>query len=193
MEHVEARTAFRKEFAQALGHCSGDAFRLIRQWTSVPEQSARALNEAALDALDNENPRIVRDALEQLTLFGTEADRQPILDHYVKWAEKWRSRAGELDRVLRGGPTADTKLLLDDAYEGNAYTTALLANQGWLPDDALRAKVLANCVGEAMCSARKSPTPTTNLHIGSVCQIWHGLQCRGCARRSTWHNSGRNR
>lgn len=153
----QARSAFQTEFARDSVHCNGEIFRLIRQWTSVPEQSAAVLNEAALDALDNDNPRIVRDALEQLTLFGTKTDRQPILDHYAKWAEKWRSKAGELDQVLRGGLTADTHVPLDDAYEGGAYSTALLANQGWMPDDALRARVLANCVGEVMCGALQKP------------------------------------
>lgn len=158
----EALSAFQKEFAQDSGHCNGSVFRLIRQLTSVPDESAGVLNEAARNALDNDNPRIVRDALEQLTFFGTAADRQPILDHYTKWSEKWRGRAKELETAQGGfvdgnSSTADAHATLDDLYLGDAYANALLANQGWLPDDALRAKVLANCVGETMCGELQKP------------------------------------
>lgn len=160
----EARSAFKREFALDLDHCNGDVFRLIRQWTSVPDEAATLLNEAALDALDSENPRFVRDALEHLGLFGMKADEQPILDHFLKWSEKWRGRATALDTAQSGGfnvkdnsSPVNPQATLDEAYEGNSYANALLANQGWLPDDTLRAKVLANCVGEAMCAELKKP------------------------------------
>jgi hypothetical protein len=131
------------------------------------------LNKAALQALNSPHSNVVQDALQYLTGFGVEADRQPILDGYLKWYERWTGQPEVPGDKEHREQQNDLEL-------GDQFAGALLANQGWIPDAALKATVLKHCVGKPMCdavqnlseedlpiSASQSPYGT-EFHIGAL-------------------------
>jgi len=122
-----------------------------------------ALNEAAIRALHSANPRAAADAAEYLRYFGTESAKQPLIERYHDWYERWASKPGEVDPATDSG--YPVSLL------GQSLAEALIANQGWLADPKLIADVVGHCVGEQMCkelrrlaSDASSPKPTVSIH-----------------------------
>ena len=125
-----------------------------------------ALNEAAINALQSSNARAAADAAEYLRYFGTEAARQPLLESYRKWNERWASRPGETDTATESGYAISTL--------GQKLGEALMANQGWLADPKLVAEIVSRCVGEQMCrelrqlgSEFSSPRPSVSIHTSA--------------------------
>jgi hypothetical protein len=102
-----------------------------------------ALNEAAAEALANANPRAAADAAEYLRYFGTEAERQPLLERYRDWSEQWSNKPGEV------APSIASDYLIGTL--GQRLAEALIANQGWLADPNLITEVLSRCAGKEMC------------------------------------------
>ena len=102
-----------------------------------------ALNEAAIAALHNPDPRAAADAAEYLRFYGTEAAKQPLLQRYREWNEMWVGKPNKVD------PSTESGYPL--SMLGQNLAEALIANQAWLADPALIAEVLRRCVGEQMC------------------------------------------
>lgn len=102
------------------------------------------LTEVALAALRQPNWSNVAGAINYLALYGDSSARQPILDLYLKWVERWSSHPEE--------PAEDAPAeLRNDRSLGVVIAAALLSNQGWIPDDALRATAREHCIGKDMC------------------------------------------
>jgi len=138
--------------------CYQSLFSSISQYAYGP-----ALNEAAIAALHNPDPRSAADAAEYLRFYGTESAKQPLLQRYREWNEMWAGKASEVDPSTESGYPRSTL--------GQNLGEALIANQGWLSDPALIAEVLRRCVGEQMCrevqqlaSAAASPIPNVLLN-----------------------------
>lgn len=138
--------------------CYQSLFSSISRYAYGP-----ALNEAAIAALHNPDPRAAADAAEYLRFYGTESAKQPLLQRYREWNEMW---AGKPDKV---DPSTESGYPLS-AF-GQKLGEALIANQGWISDPALIAEVLRRCVGEQMCrevqqlaSVAASPIPNVVLN-----------------------------
>ena len=122
-----------------------------------------ALNEGAVNALQSSNHRAAADAAHYLRYFGTEAAKQPLLESYRKWNERWASRAGDTDPATESGYAISAL--------GQNLGEALIANQGWIADPKLIGEIVSRCVGEQMCrelrqlgSEASAPTPSVSIH-----------------------------
>lgn len=103
------------------------------------------LTEAALTELDDPRPGVVGDALRYLGRLDDETVRQAVLDHYLKWAERWSARPAR---------QADDEEHFEERDErslGTQFVYALLASQGWLADAALIATVRQHCLDKEVC------------------------------------------
>jgi len=111
-----------------------------------------ALDEAAIIAHHNPNPRAAADAARYLKFLGTESAKQPLLERYREWNEEYSGRAGEVDPAKTSGYPLSTL--------GQNLGEALLANQAWLADAKLTAEVLRGCVElQRLASEASSPAP----------------------------------
>jgi hypothetical protein len=136
----DARPLLKRAIASGEIGCNDSLFRWISEYATAP-----VLNEAAVNALNDPNPAIFGDALEYLRLYGTQSDQKPLWHHYVKWTKAWSGKAYILDHP---GPGLHT---CGDDCTGGALGWALLANQGWIADQALISRVLERCIGKEMC------------------------------------------
>jgi hypothetical protein len=152
--------------------CYETLFSAVSEYAHGP-----ALDEAAILALHNPNPRAAADAAQYLRSFGTESTKQPLLERYGEWNEEYSNKPGEVDPAKTSGYPLSTL--------GQNLGEALIANQAWLADAKLTAEVLKRCVGEQMCgelqrlaSEASSPAPYVtvshsilyeNYQIGPYC------------------------
>jgi hypothetical protein len=123
------------------------------------------LSEAALTELDNPDPNVVGDGLRYLGRWDDdEAVRQAVLDHYLKWAERWSAI-----RVKQGDDEEPFKER-EERSLGTQFVYALLASQGWIADAALIATVEQHCLDKGMCDEVKrlaEPNHTVVIsHLG---------------------------
>ena len=109
-----------------------------------------------------------------LTKYGDDSARKPILDRYLQWSEKWSntpagSQADDDDpRSDLSSPEFSPEIAKQrqDFQLGATLASALLANQGWLPDADLTDTVLQHCVGEAMCDeVKRLSSPKLTLTV----------------------------
>jgi hypothetical protein len=119
------------------------------------------LMEAALAPLHQPNTRNTSGVIYFLIYYGDDSARQPILDLYLKWAERWSTHPEE--------PAQDTPSeQREDRELGRTFAYALLASQGWVPDDALRAAVRAHCVGKTICDeVERLSKPSLDVIVSS--------------------------
>jgi hypothetical protein len=102
------------------------------------------LMEAALAALHQPNTRNTSGIINFLIYYGDNSARQPILDLYLKWAERWSTHPEE--------PAQDApREQREDRELGQTLVAALLANQGWIADESLKATVREHCIGKNLC------------------------------------------
>ena len=102
------------------------------------------LMEAALAALHQPNTRNISGIIRFLISYGDESARQPILDLYLKWAERWSTHPEELPQDAPREQREDREL-------GPTLAIALLVSQGWIPDESLKATVREHCIGKSLC------------------------------------------
>jgi hypothetical protein len=139
----QARPRLKREIATNESECGGNLLQWISERATAP-----VLNEVALEDLDSLDTGILRDALHYLTSYGMTQDKEPIWRRYVKWAQAGQAAANGIDHT-GSGPLPER----DDWLVGQELGEALIANQGWLADQALISSVLEKCVGELMCKA----------------------------------------
>jgi hypothetical protein len=121
--------------------CNHSVFTDVGEYVSNPVLLAEAVK--ALDDPDNE---VVLDALKYLEAHGDQTMEQPILQHYQKWTDHWRSHENQLEYRKAGdlGYSREVEL-------GRALVRAVMANQGWVPSaEELEAAAL-RCVGKDAC------------------------------------------
>ncbi len=143
----EARPRLEHEVATNEGDCGANLFDWISRQASGP-----VLNDVAVKELDNPDPSRVLDAVRYLTAFGRKQDREPLLRHYVQWADAHRGKTSPLDTPPPLGAGAEIRPE-DAVYEwllGEELGNALLSNQGFFADAELIALVMKRCVGEEM-------------------------------------------
>jgi hypothetical protein len=138
----DARLLLKREIATAESECDNYLLRWISEHATAP-----VVNEVAVEALNDADPRTVLDALRYLTSYGTKADEKPIWDRYVRWTQMWSGKADILDHPAPG--------MHSYGEVGESLGEALIANQGWLADQALISRVLHRCVGKEMCKQLK--------------------------------------
>lgn len=109
-------------------------------------RSDPVLTKAAVRAVSSPCANVVDDALMYLERFGDKSARQPILDRYLRWSERW---TGKPEKPNDDESREDNK----DRRLGYELAGALLGNQGWVADAALAAVVLQHCVGRDMCDS----------------------------------------
>jgi len=140
----DARPLLKREIATDETGCNDSLLRWVSEHATGP-----ALNEVAVEALDDARPEVVLDALRYLTSYGTKSDEKYIWRRYVKWTRGWSGKADLLDHPE---PALHP---CGELCTGESLATALIANQGWLADRAFISRVLDRCVGEQMCNQLK--------------------------------------
>src|SRR5262249_20712329 len=92
-----------------------------------------------------DNPEVVSDALRYLGRLNDATVRQAVLDHYLKWAERWSARPARQD---------DNQESVEESQEralGLQFVQELLTSQGWNADAALIATVQQHCLDKQVC------------------------------------------
>jgi hypothetical protein len=140
----DARPLVKREIAKGETGCNDSLLRWISDNATAP-----VLNEVAVELLNDADPAIVLDALQYLKSYGTKSDEKPIWERYVKWTQTWSAKAYILDHP---GPGMHS---CGEVCIGEELGEALIANQGWLADQALISRVLHRCVGKEMCKQLK--------------------------------------
>jgi hypothetical protein len=103
------------------------------------------LMEAALAALHQPNTPNTQAVIRFLRLYSDDASaRQSLLNLYLKWIERWSTHPERAAQGASSEPREDSELGIDLAY-------ALLASQGWVPDESLKATVREHCIGKSLC------------------------------------------
>ena len=103
------------------------------------------LMEAALAALHQPNTPNTQAVIRFLRLYSDDASaRQSLLNLYLKWTERWSTHPERAAQGASSEPREDSELGIDLAY-------ALLASQGWVPDESLKATVREHCIGKSLC------------------------------------------
>lgn len=136
------------------------------------------LTEAAVSVLGDRDPRVVKSALVYLERFGDASVRKPILERYLAWQEEHAGSAPEAGAdVAEDSESKRERESAEDVSE--QFVSALLSNQGWLPDAALVATVKAHCTTKPACDAVERlmqpdlevaatpPSDQFSLHIGN--------------------------
>jgi hypothetical protein len=136
----DARPLLKREIATRETECNDSLLRWISEHTTAP-----VLNEVAVETLNKADPGTLQDALQYLKSYGTKSDEKSIWDRYVKWTQTWSGKADILDHP---GPGL---VACGEVCIGEDLGTALIANQGWLADQTLIARVLHGCVGKQVC------------------------------------------
>jgi hypothetical protein len=143
----QARPLLKNALAGNGGGC--DATMLYR----MPEVAqAPVIHEAAVEALNSPEPRMVQTAAQYLAAYGTAADEKPLLARYAKWTQEWAGKADILDH-----PDGTT---YNAVIEGTDLASALIAAPGWFADPARIANVLQGCVGQQVCTQVKALADT---------------------------------
>ena len=120
--------------------CNHSSFQEISQYATGP-----VLTRVAVQALGDADPQVTNDALIYLMSYADESAEEPIWNRYVEWSDKWRGHSEALEALDSAGDWVERGL-------GENLGRALIANQGWLADRDLMARVVARCVGEQMCT-----------------------------------------
>lgn len=110
-----------------------------------------ALEELALQRMEEPNDRVTSDALIYLESYGTKAAQAPLREHYLKWSREAAGRTATLQSGNVGLSAADW----DTIGVGEGLARVLIANQGWLADDKSIAEVTNGCVIEQVCQQVK--------------------------------------
>lgn len=125
-------------------NCGIGSLDLIASQIGAPTPDPM-LKEAALVALRSPNTQNIRGGVDFLALYSDDdSTRKPILDLYLKWAERWSAHPEELAEDA-------SREQREDREFGQTLAIALLANHGWIPDEALRATVREHCIGKSIC------------------------------------------
>lgn len=96
--------------------CREELLRRLARIRMSPE-----VEQAALSALDDAEPRVVQGVLEVLQSHASKQSREPLLEHFRQWHEHWQPRAGEVTESS------------DAARIETTYLDALSGAQAWLP------------------------------------------------------------
>ncbi len=112
----------------------------------APYGNPPVLTDVAINTINDPDPQTAADALRYLATYGDKRALQPMLERYRTWSAEWSGKTAELQPVNSFTPSANWRQLV----LGQALANALLANQGWIPDQTLRAEVLARSVTEFM-------------------------------------------
>ena len=101
------------------------------------------LESMMIAALDDEDPRVVQNAVEALGEFGSPAALPVLRSHFDSWQRVWRARAKELRFTQLAAP--------DDSAAANRsiemeYVRALATGRGWLTDSGEIAALREWCV-----------------------------------------------
>jgi len=110
--------------------------------------SGAVLTDVAVASLGNADRRDSMDALIYLANHGRKEDRKSILDRYAKWSEQWSGKAEVLDLQDQASAVQN----YPEIGLGENLARALIANQGWVADKNLIARVVKMCVGQQVCS-----------------------------------------
>jgi hypothetical protein len=135
--------------------CYQNLFASISRYTHAP-----VLNQAAIEALNDPKMEVLRDAIRYLIPYGDISARKPLLDRYLQWI----ATQPQSDQPQE--PATD---VADQQYLGHLLGQSLLTNQGWIPDDALIATVLAHCGPPGNCQQLKFfASKSTVVHASRV-------------------------
>jgi hypothetical protein len=104
------------------------------------------IERRAIAALDDEDPRVVQNAIETLGKFGSVASAPILRAHFDAWHRAWQGRAGELEFNRARG--VDDPGAANRALE-SAFLRALAAPLGWLADAGGIAAVREWCVTDS--------------------------------------------
>lgn len=137
----DARRLLKRQLATLERDCGDSMLQRISNYATGP-----ALNDIADEALNNPNPDIASDATRYLTLYGRKSDKKYLWDRYVRWTREWSGKESTLEQPVPG----------PSGYLGELLANSLIANQGWLADEALISQVLRMCVGKRMCRSLES-------------------------------------
>ena len=149
--------------------CNHSVFTDVGEYVSNPTLLAEAVK--ALDDPDNE---VVLDALKLLATHGDRSVEQQVLQHYLKWSNRWRGHESRLENREAGALG-----LSGDAEIGKQLVRSALANQGWLPTAAELDAVAFQCVGKEACAeaheirktSTESPIPISFWDAGESPQL----------------------
>lgn len=113
-------------------------------------------------------------------------DEKLIWRRYVKWAHTARDVANRIDRMgSRHLPEGEDWLV------GELLGEALIANQGWLADQALISRVLEKCFGESMCEELSDTAASAKPPLSSITARYNrpsGHRCSSGLRHSSVHH-----
>jgi hypothetical protein len=121
--------------------CNHSVFTDVAEYVSSPPLLA-----AAVKALDDPDDEVVLDALKFLQAHGDESVKQPILDRYLKWCDRWRGHESKLE-YREAGDLGSTR----NEAVGAALVRAVMANQGWVPGNGELEAAALHCVGKEVC------------------------------------------
>ena len=118
---------------------------LVGQIDSIAKKTSPSafLTDAALHQLASSDATGTADALAYLRHFGDEQVLEPTYKAFLAWFERNKELAGKDPNDLPEGSDAQLNL-------GEGYASALLGNQGWLPDAKLKSDVLLHSIGSNM-------------------------------------------
>jgi hypothetical protein len=122
--------------------CNQSVFTDVGEYVANPVLLAEAVK-----ALDDSDQKVVLNAVGFLEAHGDPSVKQPMLQHYLKWSDRWRGHERRLEDRETGqlGTT-------DEAELGKALVRAVMANQGWVPSDAELEVAALHCVGKDVCA-----------------------------------------
>jgi hypothetical protein len=122
--------------------CNHSVFTDVGEYVSSPMLLAEAVK-----ALDDPDREVVLDALKFLEAHGDQSVEQPIVEHYLKWSDRWRGHESKLEDREAGrlGPSGEEEI-------GKELVRAVMANQGWVPSAGELEAAALKCVGKDACT-----------------------------------------
>ena len=72
--------------------CNHSVFQDVAMYTSGP-----VVTDVAVEAVNDPDPQVVMDALIYLMYYGDKRAKEPILERYLLWSERWRGKAAALE------------------------------------------------------------------------------------------------
>jgi hypothetical protein len=131
------------------------------------------LNDVAVEALHDPDPEVTLNAVNYLTSYGRKQDEEPLWRRYVEWTQRWKGKEPDFDG-MRTAPTPD----VSDRLIGEELGRSLIANQGWLADADLIARVMKLCDGMETCrrigsNGAGSAKPPYELSLPNPARLFH--------------------
>jgi hypothetical protein len=127
-------------------HCYSSLFQETAEYGH-----GAALNQAAIEALNDSDHNVTNDALIYLMSYSDESARYPVLERFLEWSEAWSGKAAELEQPSTGNERDPATNHWLDISLGQNLARVLISGQGWLADAALIAQVKKGCVTEQVC------------------------------------------